>query len=151
MVKIIYLSSRKDFQHFFTLFTNFRILFSRLRSIFRRFSKFVHSFLKNLANQSSWNFCQMLELPSCMANKLFRSIRWILKKFFYHRKKVFNFVQKSMVFWPTLKNHETWQIRDFFTDPKNFFVSKQSGHFFSCWPDLIGKTFWFEKTMIAEK
>ena len=104
MVKIISPASRNDFQHFLTLFTKFQVLFFRHRSIFGRFFKFVHRFPKNLAKQSSWNFCQMLELPSSMANKLFRSIRCVLKKFFWWRKKKhFNFV---FVF--TLKNHETY-------------------------------------------
>ena len=100
MVKIISLASRNDFRHFLTLFTTFHVLFFRLRSIFRRFFKFVHSFPKNLANQSSWNFCQVLELPSCMANKLFRSIRCVLKKFFLFRKKSTSILSRNNFFDP---------------------------------------------------
>ena len=98
MVKIISMASRNDFLHFMKLFTTFHGLFFRLRSIFRRFFKFVHSFPKNLANQSSWNFCQMLELPSCVANKLFRSIRWTLKNFFFWRKKKTSILSKNQWF-----------------------------------------------------
>ena len=66
---------------------------------FSKIFKFVHSFPKNLANQSSWNFCQMLELTSCMANKLFRSIRCVLKKFFLFRKKSTSILSKNHWFF----------------------------------------------------
>ena len=102
MIKIISLASSNDFHHFLTLFTKFQVLFFRQRSISGRFFKFVHRFPRNLAKQSSWNFCQMLELPSCVDNKLFRLIRCIIKKFFLWRKKNTSILSKKQWFscWP---------------------------------------------------